>query len=419
LFVWAAMAAAARRGPAAAVAVGLCSLGAFLSKEVAFVTPVLVFLVWRSTVARNRWAPAWPRDQIVALLVAAATVAVLRALALESLLPTTASHERPAGALWLPFKSLLFALSSVYVPLRQISMEPDPQQLHVVRWIAAVAVAVLLWATALRALPERAALWRSLVAGGVSLLLFLNILPQETILSERFLYMASGFLLVPVGAWGAAAWSRSRTTRLVALGAGVLVLTWWMLLSSWRGTVWRTDVTVWRQAVREEPERAAFWDRLGLSLTERRRYNEAEVALTRAVELDPRNPNAQHNMGVLLQSTRRPQDAVSFYQRAIQLLPGHVPSYMNLGQAYLDLRDYPAALEAFQTASQLKPDHLGAHRMVIRAALLSRRLDVARRHLEVALQLAPQDPGLLQMRAKLDRPAPAPRPGRAPEDSLK
>jgi len=401
LFVWAAMACAGRRGIGATVGLGAATLLAFLSKEIAFVLPLLLVLVWRTSAMRNRWAPAWPRTQIVVVGIVGVVVLLLRFTALGALLPTTAHHARPEGAWLLPLKTLLFALASVFTPLRQISMEPDPQQLNGLRLLVGTLVAVALWATAFWRLPEKAFLGRALLASAISMVLVLNVLPQETVLSERFLYLSSAFLLVPVGAWFETAWQRATSTRIAACVAVGLLVTFLMVLSQWRGTVWRTDVSVWKQAVREEPQRGAFWDRLGLALTERRSYNEAEVALTRAIELEPDNPNALHNMGVLLQSTRRPGEAVDYYRRAIHHQPGKLQSYLNLGQALMASRDYPAALEVLQTAIRLKPDHLGAHRMAIGAALSARQPEVARQLLQSALRLSPGDASLRQIESKL------------------
>ena len=403
IFLWGAMACAARRSIWATVGLGVCSLLALLSKEIAFVLPLLLLLVWRTTAMRNRWAPAWPRQQMITVVVVGLVVLLLRFTALGVFLPTTAHQARPDGALLLPLKSLLFALSSVFTPLRLISMEPDPQQLHALRLLAGTAVAVALWGTALWRLQMQAYLSKALAASGISLFLVLNVLPQETVLSERFLYLASGFLLVPVGAWFAVAWQRASSTRILAavgVAAFVAIL---LVLSQWRGSIWRTDVLVWRQAVHEEPQRGVFWDRLGLALTERRSYNEAEVALTRAVELQPHNSNALHNMGVLLQSTRRPEEAVEYYRRAIAAQPGKLQTYLNLGQALMATRDYPAALEVLQTATRLKPDHLGAHRMAISAALSARQPEIAQMHLQAALRLSPNDASLRQMQSKLQR----------------
>jgi tetratricopeptide (TPR) repeat protein len=419
LFVLAAMACAARRGVVAALGVGVCTTLAFLSKEIALVTPLLLVLVWRTTAQRNRWAPAWPRDQIVAVVLSGLVVVGLRLWALDSLLPTTAAQARTSGAALLPLQSLLFSLASVYVPLRQILLEPDPQHLSAVRLVVGLVLAIVLWVGAWLRLPGRAALGRTLIAAIVSMLLVLNLLPQETRLSERFLYLASGFLLVPVGAWFAFAMQKGRGVHLVVIMLAVILVAWLLMLSSWRGGVWRTDVSVWRQATREEPHRAAFWDRLGLAMIERQSYSEAEVALRRSVALDPRNANAQHNMGVLLQSTRRPQEAVPYYQRALQLVPDNVQSYLNLGQCLLATRDYEAALQSFQTAARLKPDHVIAHRLAVRAALSARRPEVARRHLRAALQLQPDDPSLRALESKLQRLESAPAARGEPETGRK
>ena len=400
LGVFLALAAAASRRRFAWLVVGAAALGAFLSKEAAVVLPLLLALVWvaraRSErdagVMGDRAASGWLTKQVAAVAVACGVALALRRLALHAWLPATAQGAPIGQRALLPFETILFALSSLYAPVRRLALEPQPVHVGALRLALGAAAALVLWIAAWRAdRPARPLLGRSLWGAGLALLPVLNLFPQETLLSERYLYLASAFLLVPVGVLVVAGWRRGGNARPLTAGACAVAALALLGISAWRAQAWRNDETLWRQAVQEEPDRAAFWDRLGLTLTEKHRFEEAEKALRKAVALDPGLFNAQLNLGALLQSTRRHGEAIAAYQKALALQPRHVNAHLNIGVSKLDLGDLRGAYAEFQTAVAIKPDHFDAARLAGSLALRLGRLQEARRYLEQARRLYPQD----------------------------
>ncbi len=426
-FILLALAAAASRHRLAWLWLGLSSLLAFLSKEIAMVLPVLLALLWwgrwaparagqgvrtdaeqrsgrDATRGSQRLGPARVAMQVAAVAGAVVIALVLRAHALPSLLPASAQAGRAAGSTFLPVETFFFALASLFAPVVRIVVEPDPARLGVWRCLVGAVVAGGAWASALALAPgARATLRRLALAGLVSLLPVLNLLPQETRLSERFLYLQSAFLLAPLGMLAQIGWEkrgRIRAITLVILATAVVVLGG---ISSWRARLWRDDIRVWQQAVSEEPERAAFWDRLGLALTERRAHAPAEEALRRAVALDPHNFNAWHNLGVLLQAKRDYREAMEAFRRAIELHPQSVSSHVNLGRILLAARDLDGAYAEFEAALAIKPDHFEALRMAGMVAIQIEDFDGAERYLGAARRLQPENRTILQALQKLEQ----------------
>jgi tetratricopeptide (TPR) repeat protein len=417
LGIFAALAFAASAARFAWIGVGAASLFAFLSKEISIVLPFLLVLAWRATPPetqrRLRITTTISRaPQYIALGVAAGIALLLRATAIEGLLPTTAHAERITSPMTLPLRTLFFALGAVYAPLRALAVEPDPARIAFLRWGLGALIGAAAWFAAWRADPAaRSFLRRALVAGGVALLPTLNLLPQETPLSERYLYLSSAFLLAPFGVLAAAGWRRGSSWQPLAAGATAIAVLVLLLVSAWRAQFWRDDIQLWQRAVAEEPNRAAFYDRLGLALTERRMLGPAEAALRRAVALDPAAFNAQFNLGVFLQTARRPAEAIEVYRKVLELQPRHVNAHLNLGMTLSEIQQKRAALDEFVTAVRIKPDHPEALRL---AGMTARDLGLiadARRYLQAALQLQPNHVGL---RAALEglpaTPPPAPSP---------
>ena len=413
LFIFLAMGAARGRFRWSAIVVGAASLLAFLSKEIAVVLPVLLALVWWGGTVERATPPAAgaggamgrkrrPLAQVGAVAAAVVLALFLRQHALGALLPTSAGESRTAGAALLPFKTLFFALGSLFAPAPLLGVEPDPARLGIGRLLVGTLVAAGFWVAAARWVPTaRRALGLTAAASVVALLPVLNLLPQETALSERLHYLASAFLLVPVGVLAAAAWERPGRVRYVAGAVFALMLVGLLGVSSWRAKLWRSDLTIWQRAVHEEPERAAFWDRLGLTLTERRNYPPAEQALRRAVQLDPHYFNAWHNLGVVLQTKRDYPGAAAAYREALRLQPHNVLAHLNLGRTLVILRDLEGAYAAATAAVHDKPDSFEAQRMAGMIALRMEDWEHAEQHLQAALRLEPGNPAIQQALNKL------------------
>jgi Flp pilus assembly protein TadD len=260
----------------------------------------------------------------------------------------------------------------------------------------------------LRSPDQRPSLGICALAGFLSLLPVLNIFPQETRLSERFLYLPSAFWLVPAGMLLSLGWETRPAMR--PLWATVLVglVVFLGSIAAWRAHLWRMDLSVWSQAVREEPQRGAFWDRLGLTHMERRDFPRAESALQRAVQLDPDNFNAWHNLGVLMETRRSYPRAVAAFRRALELQPRSVSTHVHLGRIFAAMREHEAALAEFAAALDVMPNHVDTLRMAAMVAIQIEDFEAAQRYLERARQLEPDNRAIQQAFEKLERRRQAP-----------
>jgi tetratricopeptide (TPR) repeat protein len=397
-FIALALAASARRF--AVFAFGFATLAAYLSKEAAIVLPLLVGLVWMAQrshapsvdeSSRNRWQMLW-----IVLAVTSLVAFVMRYTALGRLLPASAGNAGGFGVT-LPLQSLGFALASLYAPQRRLAMEPDPALLSLLHVVAGVAVAALLWLASRRVDPEsRPFLRRAAIAAAIALVPVLNWLPQETRLSERFLYLASGFAFAPIGVlvrWG---WLRGGTWRPAVAGAAAVAVLLLLGTSAWRARAWRDDIVVWRIATAEEPQRALFWSRYGLALLERHSLTDAERALGRAIELDPKDFAAQQHLGIVLHQQDRPALAITQYEKALALQPRNVYLLLNMAMSEAAIGNVRGAYDRTLQALEIAPNHFDATRSAGGYAVQLGMWADARRHLEAALRQRPGDPALHQ-----------------------
>jgi tetratricopeptide (TPR) repeat protein len=408
LWTFIALSCATSRRRGASLAFAVATLCAYLSKEVAVVLPVLMVLVWRARprdetpAARDARAP-WPLRWAVFAAVSLVAL-LLRYAALGRLLPASAANTPAGDGLLLPLQSFGFALASLYAPLQRLAMEPSPGMQSPAQLAAGVAIGAALWAGAWRTDPaSRPGLRRAAIAAVACMVPVLNWLPQETQLSERFLYLASGFALAPFGVLVRAAWQRRPRLQPAVAGVTAILLVYAIGIAAWRARAWRDDIVLWRIATREEPARALFHNRYGLALMERGELQESEAALRRAVELDPRDAAAHHYLGMVLHRTDRPSQAIAAYQRALELQPGNLFMLLNVGLSRLAIGDTRGAYAAAQQALEIDANQFDALRFAGGCALQLGDLSAARRYLDAALRQRPNNAALIQQLQLLSR----------------
>jgi hypothetical protein len=311
----------------------LLYLLACLSKEpgaaLILVLGVLEISEWRragsaGTALRRGLARLAPYVAVVGLYVA------LRVHALGGFSPrsygVTAS---PAGALAFAASLLARYVGFLFVPFpsRVLAGVPAPNLLSPVAIagfaIAAAAVAGL----AVTAWKGRGR--REIVLPIAMILAFLlPVLAVNSIggssFSERYLYVPSIGLAWLFGLLCAAVAARLPERARKPAAAGVLLLLAASGVAAWtRSEIYRSDLTLFRAAVRT----------------------------------NPRSEIARNNLGMALYNRGRIDEAEREYQEALRLIPKSVPPLANLGVLYEKRGDLPRARRTFEEVLRLSPTH--------------------------------------------------------------
>jgi tetratricopeptide (TPR) repeat protein len=216
-----------------------------------------------------------------------------------------------------------------------VGLTPDP----------AIAPVFYFWAWLLIAGACAIALWRNYVwfaAGIVLLLPSSSIFPASELAADRRMYL-------PMLAF--------------ALVAGVTLQRWWkpvvialalvlIPLSVARASVWKSDETLWSDALRKNPNSVPA--RLLLARGGTKPDHVIEM-LERAKELDPDSAEVASQLGRAYLNWGGPDRALPEFGRALALAPNSPEALSNRGVVLLLLKQTDAARQDFERALKIEP----------------------------------------------------------------
>lgn len=147
----------------------------------------------------------------------------------------------------------------------------------------------------------------------------------------------------------------------------------------------------WEHCTRLAPGFAPAYEHLGLDALKRGQYTQAVSLLGKALELDPKLPDAGLRLAESLMGLGRAEEAASALERHLAAWPDSVEGQFRLGQAFLQLHRYPQAWEHHQAAVKLDPNCTLAYYGLAQACAELGEADKAREYREQFQKLKQKD----------------------------
>lgn len=212
-------------------------------------------------------------------------------------------------------------------------------------------------------------------------------------MADRFSYLPSLGLFIAV-VFEAGYWvNRLGPARLcfwAGLAAGLVLIAYLFGTERQLG-YWKSNVSLFAQAVAVGPDNAVARVNLGLALEQQGRREQARVQYESALRIDPSFAQAHVDLGNVLNSLGEPQKALYEYREGVRLDPGALVPRLNLGSLLSRMGDSPGALAEYDAAAQLAPDDPRPPYLKGKALLRQGRTEEALACFRAALQLAPSD----------------------------
>lgn len=121
------------------------------------------------------------------------------------------------------------------------------------------------------------------------------------------------------------------------------------------------DLISAQQKVKEQPNRIE--PRLDLALVYVRldQIDNAKEEVRKAIEIDPRSPDAHYVMGLIYKEEDENDEAIKEFSQVVKLNPYDHRAYFELGSIYSDKKNYAKAIEMYKKGLEIEPTAADIH----------------------------------------------------------
>jgi len=228
------------------------------------------------------------------------------------------------------------------------------------------------------------------------------LVPIGSLYAQNFLYMPLAGMSVALGEVLARRSSRPEGSsprghlgRIICWGA-LPLLALLGIASARESAIWRSNLTLMGAWVERFPYYSLAQGSLGLGLLQGGDSVAAERHFRAALELDPRNIEAQYNLGLLLLTEDRgregTEEALAHCRAAIEINPGLLAARVNAANALLKLERPVEAESEARAAIAVQPDLVPAHRNLAEALFRQERFPEAAAEFGALAAAFPDDP---------------------------
>jgi tetratricopeptide (TPR) repeat protein len=140
------------------------------------------------------------------------------------------------------------------------------------------------------------------------------------------------------------------------------------------------------------PNESMPYYNLCIVLEELKRWDEAKLAIEKAINIDPSKSYFYHHLAFVYASQGDFNTAKDFFSKAISIDPDYINAHYNLGVMYELLGQKSNAIAEFQLCIQLDPEYIFARNHLSVLYMDTENWEDAKKELDIALSLCAEDP---------------------------
>ncbi|MBI2130653.1 tetratricopeptide repeat protein, partial [Candidatus Woesearchaeota archaeon] len=188
------------------------------------------------------------------------------------------------------------------------------------------------------------------------------ILPQASIMQERYLYVSLiGFSFLAAYLYDLfndkIRQNSVHHKKIISLLnfsiTGILII--FIILTFSRNFDWRNDFVLWSETVKSSPESSLAHYNLGLAFNKMGNLNMAIQGYANAARINPNYAEARNNLGFHYMQLGRFKEAIEELEKAAETNPNLMYPHFNLGLIYDQLNQTDSASEEYRKALGIDP----------------------------------------------------------------
>jgi Flp pilus assembly protein TadD len=159
-----------------------------------------------------------------------------------------------------------------------------------------------------------------------------------------------------------------------------------------RNSVWKDDLSLWKDSVSKSPRKARPHHNLGEAYEDLGMIDKAIKHYSIALKAEPNTAKIHNNLGNAYRTKGLKSKAVKHYEHAIRLEPDLAEPHVNLGIIYKSEGQFNKAISHYNSALRINPDQPEAHYNIGNMYMLKGHIERAIEHYSHAINLRPEDP---------------------------
>lgn len=156
-----------------------------------------------------------------------------------------------------------------------------------------------------------------------------------------------------------------------------------------------------RETIRQTPNHADLYYRLGLLLKNRGQIDESIASLEKAVEINPCYSKALIKLGLAYKDVGRSEDAANVFRSALDITPDYLDLHYQLGLLFAQRHQFQMAVEHFESAVQGNPANVEFQANLALALQNLGLVDRANASWQIVCNLAPESGYAAQARVAM------------------